>query len=105
MLRGAHEPEQARPVIPAFSGSDLAGLLRDRGFEAVGQQGAAVKLRRPGGAAVCVPMVDRLAPHASERILRQAGVSYADLARLVARQLEQTARMGSRESPSLGRHL
>jgi predicted RNA binding protein YcfA (HicA-like mRNA interferase family) len=104
LLQG-REVQRVGTAMPAFSGSDLAKVLRQRGFEAVGEKGATVKLRHPDGVSVCVPMADRLAPSTSEGILRQAGVSNADLARLVARQVERAASMGGRESPSLGRHL
>ena len=94
-----------RSVVPAFSGRDLAGFLRERGFEPVGQKGATVKLLGPDALAVCVPMVDRLSPATSDGILRLAGVSQVDVARLAERRVDRPARMGGRESPSVGRHL
>ena len=104
LLQG-REVERFRSGVPPLSGRDLAGFLRERGFESVGHKGATVKLLGPDGLAVCVPIVDRLSPATSEGILRLAGVSQVDVARLAERQVDRPARMAGREDPSVGRHL
>lgn len=64
------------------SGADVARALRKLGFEASGQKGSHLKMRK-GGRTVIIPMHDELRIGTLHSILRQAGISMKELEALL----------------------
>jgi predicted RNA binding protein YcfA (HicA-like mRNA interferase family) len=73
------------PRLPVLSGADVVRALRRAGFERVSQRGSHVKMRRPGGPTVIVPMHRELAPGTLDSILKQAGLTAEELRTLLKR--------------------
>jgi predicted RNA binding protein YcfA (HicA-like mRNA interferase family) len=68
--------------MPPVSGAQMADILRQAGFRAVGERGPHVKFRSPEGRTTVVPMHETLARGTQRGILRQAGLSRDAFARL-----------------------
>ena len=64
------------------SGADVVRVLRGLGFEAAGQRGSHLKMRKEGRT-VIVPMHNELRIGTLHSILRQAGLSMKELEELL----------------------
>ena len=70
------------PRLPRLSGAEVVQALERAGFAGVSQRGSHRKLRHPDGRVVIVPMHRELASGTLASILRQAGLSPAELEEL-----------------------
>ena len=70
------------PRLPRLSGAEAVRALERAGFAVVSQRGSHRKLRHPDGRVVIVPMHRELASGTLASILRQAGLSQAELEEL-----------------------
>ncbi len=70
------------PRLPRLSGAETVRALERAGFAVVAQRGSHRKLRHPDGRVVIVPMHRELASGTLASILRQAGLSPAELEEL-----------------------
>jgi predicted RNA binding protein YcfA (HicA-like mRNA interferase family) len=70
------------PRLPRLSGAEVVRALERVGFAVVSQRGSHRKLRHPDGRVVIVPMHRELASGTLASILRQAGLSPAELEEL-----------------------
>lgn len=71
------------PRLPVVSGSEAVSALGKVGFAHVRQRGSHVKLRNAEGRTAIVPLHRELAPGTLRSILRQAGLSADEFAKLV----------------------
>jgi len=71
------------PQLPVVSGSEAVSALGKVGFSRVSQRGSHVKLRNPAGRTAIVPLHRELAPGTLRSILRQAGLSVEEFAKLI----------------------
>ncbi len=71
------------PQLPVVSGSEAVSALGKVGFSQVSQRGSHVKLRNPAGRTAIVPLHRELAPGTLRSILRQAGLSVEEFAKLI----------------------
>lgn len=71
------------PRLPVVSGSEAVQALGKVGFLRVSQRGSHVKLRNDAGRTVIIPLHRELAPGTLRSILRQAGLSVDEFAKLV----------------------
>jgi predicted RNA binding protein YcfA (HicA-like mRNA interferase family) len=71
------------PRLPVVSGSDVIAALAKTGFARVGQRGSHVKLRNEAGRTAIVPLHRELAPGTLSSVLRQAGLSVDEFAKLI----------------------
>ena len=69
----------AASELPRVSGADLVRALECAGFLFHSQRGSHRKLRHVDGRTVIVPMQRELAPGTLRSILKQAGLSVAEL--------------------------
>jgi predicted RNA binding protein YcfA (HicA-like mRNA interferase family) len=85
--------------LAPLSGAEMVAVLHRAGFRAVGERGPHVKFRHPEGRVTVVPLHHTLARGTQRAILRQAGLSRDDFARLrqAGRRLSIES---SREGPS-----
>jgi predicted RNA binding protein YcfA (HicA-like mRNA interferase family) len=67
------------PKLPSVSGSTVVRALERAGFVFRSQKGSHRKLRHADGRTVIVPMHRELAPGTLRSILKQAGLSAAEL--------------------------
>lgn len=75
-------------IIPVLKAKDLLALLLRLGFKVIGQKGSHIKLRHFSDAArqVALPMHNKdIARGTLFSILKQAGISLADLLKLLGR--------------------
>ncbi len=70
------------PQLPVVSGSEAVSLGKV-GFVRVSQRGSHVKLRNEAGKTAVVPLHRELAHGTLRSVLRQAGLSVEEFARLV----------------------
>jgi predicted RNA binding protein YcfA (HicA-like mRNA interferase family) len=71
------------PRLPVVSGPEAVEALSRVGFLQVSQRGSHAKLRNDLGRTAIVPLHRELAPGTLRSILRQAGLSLEDFARLL----------------------
>lgn len=71
------------PRLPVVSGSEAVQALGKVGFLRVSQRGSHVKLRNDAGRTAIIPLHRELAPGTLRSILRQAGLSVDEFAKLV----------------------
>ncbi len=71
------------PQLPIVSGSEAVSALGKVGFVQVSQRGSHMKLRNEAGRTAIVPLHRELAPGTLRSILRQAGLSVEEFAKLV----------------------
>jgi predicted RNA binding protein YcfA (HicA-like mRNA interferase family) len=67
------------PSLPQVSGRDVVRALEAAGFEHTSTRGSHAKLRHPDGRVAIVPLHRSLARGTLATILRQAGLSAAQL--------------------------
>lgn len=67
------------PALPQVSGSDLVRALKGAGFTHTSTKGSHAKLRHPDGRVVIVPLHKSVARGTLSSILRQAGLTTAQL--------------------------
>jgi predicted RNA binding protein YcfA (HicA-like mRNA interferase family) len=65
--------------LPRVSGADVVRALEQGAFVFRSQRGSHRKMRHPDGRTVIVPMHRELAPGTLRSILKQAGLSIAEL--------------------------
>ncbi len=71
------------PGLPVVSGADTVRALQRGGFDVVSQRGSHVKLQNDANLTVIVPLHRELAPGTLRSVVRQAGLSVAQLAALL----------------------
>jgi predicted RNA binding protein YcfA (HicA-like mRNA interferase family) len=71
------------PALPQVSGKEAVQALEAAGFEHRSTKGSHAKLRHPDGRVVIVPLHRSLARGTISSILRQAGLSSSEFARLL----------------------
>jgi predicted RNA binding protein YcfA (HicA-like mRNA interferase family) len=67
------------PRLPVVSGAAVVQALLRTGFTEAGRRGSHLKLRNRDGRVVVVPLHDELARGTLSSVLRQAGLTIADL--------------------------
>jgi predicted RNA binding protein YcfA (HicA-like mRNA interferase family) len=72
------------PALPQVSGKETVKALEAAGFEHCSTKGSHAKLRHPDGRVVIVPLHRSLARGTLGSILRQAGLSSSEFARLLS---------------------
>jgi predicted RNA binding protein YcfA (HicA-like mRNA interferase family) len=70
-------------MLPQVSGLEIVRALERTGFETRGQRGSHRNLRHPDGRVAIVPMHRELAPGTLRSILKQSGLTAAQLRELL----------------------